>query len=97
MDFGIPISGMRAAGVRMQVTSNNIANWISEDYKANRVYQHEGVTGSGTTANVMRTDQPTDIASDFIESHLSLRYMQANTAVVKRYDEMIGSLINMWA
>ncbi len=92
----IALSGIRAASMRMAVSAHNVANWITPDYRAYRAVQSELPTQRGTMTRVVRTESPTDLASEMVEQLLSLRYMQANGVVIRRQAEMTGTIINLW-
>lgn len=66
------ISGLRVAGQRANVAANNIVNVQTRDFTADTVQQKTIVTdsnpagGSGVTAQIIASDQPTDLASEII-------------------------------
>ena len=101
----IAVSGMLAAGRRLEVAASNIANVRSglpsgapdevvEAYTALRADQVE-TAGGGTSVNVSRTREPVDLANEFVEVMNAQNAFTANSKLVKIFGDMQKTLIDM--
>ena len=86
----IAISGMRGQGKRMKDISSNLANI------------GKGITGGGgsapepgATAGVGRAVTMDDLPSQMININLATRAYKANVAVLKRYEEMMETTLEL--
>ncbi len=93
----IPLSGLRAAAARMGVSAHNVANVNTAGFRSYRAVQSEQPTGRGTRTHVVRTETPTDLATEMVEQLVSVRYAEANGTVVRYQMEMQGSILDLFA
>ena len=90
-------AGMQAALARSRVSALNIANARSEGYRAYRVVQSEGPSGSGPETRVERTDAPTDLVDETVSQITVKHEMALYAGVMRRQDQMLGSLLDLLA
>jgi flagellar hook protein FlgE len=91
------VTGIVAASVRLAVSSHNVANLSTLDYKALRAVSQELSSRRGVRVNVERSESPADLATEMVDQLVTLRYAQANMKLVRVQSEMEGSLVNMFA
>jgi flagellar basal body rod protein FlgG len=89
--------GMQAALTRSRVSALNIANAHSEGYRAYRVVQFAGPPGSGPETRVERTDAPTDLVDETVSQITVKHEMALYAGVMRRQDQMVGSLLDLLA
>jgi flagellar hook protein FlgE len=106
--FGIALSGLQAATSGQRVTANNIANALSDGYKAKRVERSEVAQngqGSGVKTDQL-TEDPTptvpggsnvDYAKEFVQSSVDGLLYTANLKVIKAEDERFKSTLDLKA
>lgn len=93
-----PVSaGIQAALARQRVSAVNIANQLTEGYRAYRVVQTEGAPRSGPEHRVERTDAPVDLAGEIVSQIASGQEVALYAAVLRRQHETVGRLIDMLA
>lgn len=106
--FGIALSGLQAASAGQRVTANNIANSLSDGYKAKRLERSELVKdgqGAGVKADQLTEDpSPTvpggsnvDLAKEFVQSNVDSLLYTANLKVIKSEDERLKSTLDLKA
>ncbi|HEY2736337.1 MAG TPA: flagellar basal body rod C-terminal domain-containing protein [Polyangiales bacterium] len=108
----IAASGMRFQTQRLAQSAANVANINTDGYEAETV-SGVAAAGGGVTAESYPTYAPhtlqmqddgstrsasnTDLASETVTQMTSLRGFQANLAVLRTSDEMLGSLLDRLA
>ena len=97
MNTDASVSAMRAAGVRLAVTANNIANINTEGFKASRTVSSVQPNGTGVMVNVSKTDSAPDLSVETVDSLITLRYAQANGKVFKVQSSLDESIFSMFA
>ena len=90
-------AGMQAALTRARVSAVNIANLRSEGYRAYRVVQTEGEPGAGPQTRIERTDAPTDLVTETVSQITVKHEMALYAGVMRRYDQALGSLLDLLA
>jgi flagellar hook protein FlgE len=106
--FGIALSGLQAASAGLQVGSNNIANALSDGFKAKRVERSELVSngqGAGVQIGQLTEDpSPTvpggsnvDLATEFVNSSVDSLLYTANLKVIKSQDQLFQSTLDLKA
>lgn len=92
--MGIALSGMRAAQQGVQVAAHNVANLATPD--AQRLQLQRNTTGQGgVRASVTSTGA--DAAAplgDLLAAKAEVVAFAANAAVIRRHDQMLGSLLD---
>ena len=91
------ISGIQAAGLRMEVSAHNTANLNTEGARAQRVRQSERPDRGGTTAEVEQTDHPPELLEETVEQMTTAHYLKANAKALRTQDEMLGTMIDLIA
>jgi flagellar basal body rod protein FlgG len=89
--------GMQAALTRSRVSALNLANAHSEGYRAYRVVKFSGAPGSGPETHVERTDAPTDLVDETVSQITVKHEMALYAGVMRRQDQMVGSLLDLLA
>ena len=101
----IAVSGMLAAGRRLEIVASNVANArsglpsgapgeVGEAYMALRADQVE-TSGGGTKVNVSRTRAPVDLANEMVEMMLAQHAFSANTKLVRIFGDMQKTLLDI--
>lgn len=92
--MGIALSGMRAAQQGVQVAAHNVANLATPD--AQRLQLQRNTTGQGgVQASVASTgDDATAPLGDLLAAKAEVVAFAANAAVIRRQDQMLGSLLD---
>lgn len=104
--FGIALSGLQAAAAGQRVGANNVANALSQGYRAKRVERSELVQNQqGAGVKVDRiTEDPTppvpggsnvDLAREFVQSSVESVVYNANLQLVKSEDERFRSILDL--
>lgn len=107
------ISALQAYGKKMTVVSNNVANVNSDGYKKSSAILMEGAAGRSVTVDIRKSDQPgaqvtessgetrelsnVDLAEEFPQTMITQRGYEANLKMVRTVDEMLGSLLDIFA
>ena len=101
------VSALKAFGIQISSTADNIANAQSEKFKKNRVVFSEQKNSQGVKASVSEVNTPGNIGisgkelsnvdtAEEISSMISTsRNFEANVKTVKTMDEMTGTIINI--
>jgi flagellar basal-body rod protein FlgC len=101
----IAVSGLLAAGRRLEVAASNVANVRSglpsgapgevvEAFRALRADQVE-TSGGGTTVNVSRTRAPVDLANEMVEMMSAQQAFSANAKLVRIFGDMQKTLLDV--
>ncbi len=91
------LSGMRAAQQGVQVAVHNVANLATPDAQRLQL-QRSPVEQGGVEATVNATDpDPTAPLGDLLAAKAEVVAFAANAAVIRRQDQMLGSLLDRTA
>ena len=106
----IASSGLRVETRRLEQSAQNVANVNTDGYEAHRVESHSRAQGGVTAAVYSRHGLPasaagepapvpssTDLAEERVTQLSSLRSFQANIAVLRTADAMLGELVDRTA
>lgn len=105
--LGIALSGLQTAGAMLSVTANNIANADTPGYQAQRPDVVElsiagsavaGLTTDPTPAPTQNGKEGSnvDVSTQAVDLTREKLLYNANAAVVKTADQMLGTLMNMF-
>ncbi|CAM4341456.1 hypothetical protein CR156_06185 [Stenotrophomonas lactitubi] len=95
---GVALSGMRAAQRGVQVAAHNVANLATAD--ATRLQlQREAAAQGGVDSRVISTGDtdPSAPLGDLLAAKAEVVAFAANAAVIRRGDQMLGSLLDRLA
>ncbi|WP_313302458.1 hypothetical protein [Stenotrophomonas sp.] len=92
--MGIALSGMRAAQQGVQVAAHNVANLATPD--AQRLQLQRGAAEQGWVETTVSTTDPNPAAplGDLLAAKAEVVAFAANAAVIRRQDQMLGSLLD---
>lgn len=92
--MGIALSGMRAAQQGVQVAAHNVANLVTPDARRLQLQRNTTEQG-GVQASVTSTgaDAPAPLG-DLLAAKAEVVAFAANAAVIRRHDQMLGSLLD---
>ena len=101
----IASSGLRAESRRLEQSAHNVANVNTDGYEAARVESRSEAHGGVSTAVYTRQGLPapaattpgsstTDLAEETVTQMSSQRAFQANIAVLRTADAMLGELVD---
>jgi hypothetical protein len=98
----IGAAGLRAAEARVNVRAQNIANWLSEDY---RPLEPEQTTDESGAPRVRVSRPPelqgeypvVDTASELVDMKMAQRAYEASAKVMRTADEMSKTLLDAFA
>ncbi|MFP4520531.1 MAG: flagellar basal body rod C-terminal domain-containing protein [Fibrobacterota bacterium] len=99
--YSIASSGMRTANIRHDITAHDVANINTEGFEERTPIQKE--TNPGTDiASIRRTpnSEPfgrsnTELAKEMPEMSVNKTTYKANADVIRKQDEMTGTLLDM--
>lgn len=94
--FSTAISGLQANAMRVQAAAFNIVNANSVGFKAQAVTASSTVPG-GVTTSARQTDQPVDMAQEFVGMIEAQASYGANASVITTASRMTGSLLDILA
>lgn len=97
MSIDAVCAGIQAALTRQRVSAVNIANQLSEGYRAYRVTQREGAPGAGPLVEVARTDAPVDLVAEIVTQLTTRQEVALYAAVLGRQSRTLGSLLDILA
>lgn len=88
------LSGMRAAQQGVQVAAHNVANVATPD--AQRLQLQRGAAGQGGVETTVVAADPAPPAplGDLLAAKAEVVAFAANAAVIRRQDQMLGSLLD---
>ncbi|MGE6332917.1 hypothetical protein [Stenotrophomonas sp. NPDC077659] len=88
------LSGMRAAQQGIQVAAHNVANLAAPD--AERLQMQRSVAEQGGVETTVTTTDPdpTVPLGDLLAARAEVVAFAANAAVIRRQDQMLGSLLD---
>lgn len=91
----IAVSGMQAAGVRLQASAHNVANLQTEGFHRQEVQAREVPDAGGVAARVERSPRTGPaLESDVVEQLSAKNAFLANLQVFRTHDRMLGSLLD---
>ncbi len=91
------LSGMRAAQQGVQVAAHNVANLATPDAQHLQL-QRSPVEQGGVATTVTATDpDPTAPLGDLLAARAEVVAFAANATVIRREDQMLGSLLDRTA
>ena len=92
--MGIALSGMRAAQQGVQVAAHNVANLATPDAQHLQLQRNTTEQG-GVQASVTSTgaNAPAPLG-DLLAAKAEVVAFAANAAVIRRHDQMLGSLLD---
>ena len=93
---GIASSALAAYGVRQAVTSNNVANVDTPDYKASSVVMQENKAG-GVSPTVSQGQDTVEISKEAADMITTGHGFTANLKGLKAADEMTKTLLDIKA
>jgi flagellar basal-body rod protein FlgC len=108
----IALSGLRVQSRRLAQSAENVANVNTDEFEGQRV-TGEAAAGGGVVPRSAPTYSPrgvqvsddgstkfasnTDLADERVTQQSSLRSFQADVAVLRTSDQMLGELVNLKA
>jgi len=90
------VSGLQANAVRFGTAAFNIVSANSVGFNA-RAVSASSTVPSGVTTSVAETDQPVDMAREFVSMIEAEAGYGANAAVVRTASHMTGTLLDVMA
>lgn len=92
------LSGIAAAHERVNTASHNVANFLTEDFRPLKTRQFSQETG-GVTAETEQSPEPEEvqIAKEFVEADLAGVQAKASAQILQVEDEILGSLLDVFA
>ena len=92
----IALSGIAAGEKRLQGTSHNLANLLTEDFQPVRTVQEEVAEG-GSRATLERASEPesVDIARELVEQTLAALQVKASTRALDTALDNLGTLLDI--
>lgn len=92
---GIALSGMHAAQQGVQVAAHNVANLATSDAPRLQL-QREAAAQGGVDSRVISTGDtdPSAPLGDLLAAKAEVVAFAANAAVIRREDQMLGSLLD---
>ncbi|MGF6420417.1 flagellar hook-associated protein FlgK [Stenotrophomonas sp. AN71] len=92
--MGIALGGMRAAQQGVQVAAHNVADLATPD--AQRLQLQRGATEQGGVETAVTTTDPDPAAplGDLLAAKAEVVAFAANATVIRRQDQMLGSLLD---
>ncbi len=92
---GIALSGMRAAQQGVQVAAHNVANLATSEAPRLQL-QREAAAQGGVDSRVISTGDtdPSAPLGDLLAAKAEVVAFAANAAVIRREDQMLGSLLD---
>ena len=90
-------TGMRAASLGLQAAAANVARLPVTDATRLGVAQAATAGGGVTAAVVAAPDDPDAPIADLLTAKHAALAFAANATVLRRQDEMLGTLLDRWA
>lgn len=99
MDYvmGFALSGMRAAQQGVQVAAHNVANLATPDAQRLQVQRGTAEQGGVRAAVVPADADPAAPLGDLLAAKAEVVAFAANATVIRRQDQMLGSLLDRQA
>ena len=94
--LGIALSGMQGAQTRIAVSAHNVANWLTEDFRPQRVVQ-SARSGGGVDARVRTEPAPRrpSLEREIVGQMQASTQYSASARVFQVGAEMRGSLVDL--
>jgi flagellar hook protein FlgE len=95
------ISGLKTASKRAEVAANNIVNVSTDGFNADRVQQSSIVTdsnpagGSGVQAQIIASNQQTDLASEIVNLIEAEVAYKASAATLRTAEDLANELVDI--
>ena len=86
----VNVNSMQAHQAWMNQSANNVANVNTESFEANRTVIEEGPVPVSKS-----TGKATDLAKEMTDQVALSGGFEAQASVIKTYDEMLGTLLDM--
>ena len=95
--LGIALSGMQSAETRVAVSAHNVANWMTEGFRPQRVVQSSRA-GGGSDARVQQADRPArvSLAREAVGQIQASTQYTASARVFQVGAEMRGQLVDLF-
>jgi len=103
ISFDAPLSGMKTALLRQDVTAHDVANVNTPGFEQTTPYQTDMAPQGTRVSHLVRTPNSskepsnTDLAEEAKEQTINKAALQANVNVIKAKDKMMGNLLDMFA
>jgi flagellar hook protein FlgE len=101
---GIALSGLRASGAGLAVQAGNVANQLSEGYKARRINLEADASGGVRVSGVSADPTPAglapsnvDLATEVVQGMGFELMYKANLKVLKLADELAQATLDLKA
>jgi flagellar hook protein FlgE len=96
--LSIGLSGIASAIKRVEVSSHNIANLQTEDFRPLRSRQYSRDTGgSGVDVEPAAEPERVSVAREFVDTELAAVQAKASARVLKTDLEILGSILDILA
>lgn len=92
--MGTALGGMRAAQQGMQVAAHNVANLATPDAQRLQLQRNAVAQGGVATAVTSTAPDPGAPLGDLLAAKAEVVAFAANAAVIRRQDQMLGSLLD---
>ncbi|MEN6682398.1 hypothetical protein ABFC53_06915 [Stenotrophomonas pavanii] len=92
--MGTALGGMRAAQQGMQVAAHNVANLATPDAQRLQLQRNAVAQGGVATAVTTTAPDPGAPLGDLLAAKSEVVAFAANAAVIRRQDQMLGSLLD---
>ncbi|MCU1048140.1 hypothetical protein JAK48_16510 [Stenotrophomonas maltophilia] len=92
--MGTVLGGMRAAQQGMQVAAHNVANLATPDAQRLQLQRNAVAQGGVATAVTTTAPDPGAPLGDLLAAKAEVVAFAANAAVIRRQDQMLGSLLD---
>ncbi|BCX43468.1 MULTISPECIES: flagellar basal body protein [Stenotrophomonas] len=92
--MGTALGGMRAAQQGMQVAAHNVANLSTPDAQRLQLQRNAVAQGGVATAVTSTAPDPGAPLGDLLAAKAEVVAFAANAAVIRRQDQMLGSLLD---
>ncbi len=92
--MGTALGGMRAAQQGMQVAAHNVANLATPDAQRLQLQRNAVAQGGVATAVTSTAPNPGAPLGDLLAAKAEVVAFAANAAVIRRQDQMLGSLLD---
>ncbi|CAM4355808.1 hypothetical protein STPA111741_12465 [Stenotrophomonas pavanii] len=92
--MGTALGGMRAAQQGMQVAAHNVANLATPDAQRLQLQRNAVAQGGVATAVTSAAPDPGAPLGDLLAAKAEVVAFAANAAVIRRQDQMLGSLLD---
>ncbi len=96
--LGIALTGMQGAERRIAVSANNLANFLTEDFRPQRAVQNSK-PGGGTRVRVQRADRPerVDLAREAVDQIQASVQYGTSARVFAVGADMRGRLVDLFS